>query len=86
MSDNQTKMNEATAPVSPRISDDEIRNCVQAEITEMEKYKWYLGERLKHDPLQDRSLNDIYCEWIEKYAADFRRYWERRKNGSAEKA
>jgi hypothetical protein len=45
----------------------------------MERYKWYLGVQLQHDPLQDRSLNEIYCEWIAKYAADFRKFWE--KNG-----
>ena len=46
----------------------------------MEKYKWYLGIQLQHDPLQDRSLNDIYCEWIDKYAADFRKFWEGNNN------
>ena len=48
---------------------------LEAEIQEMEKYKWCLGVQLQHDPLKDRSLNDIYCEWIDKYAADFRKFW-----------
>jgi hypothetical protein len=61
------------------ISEHEIKKTLEAEIQEMEKYKWYLGERLRHDPLQDRSLNDIYCEWIEKYASDFRRDWDKKK-------
>jgi hypothetical protein len=60
-------------------SADDIQRSLEAEIKEMEKYKWYLGERLQHDPLQDRSLNDIYCEWIEKYASDFRRDWEKNR-------
>jgi hypothetical protein len=61
------------------ISPQEIQRSLEAEIVEMEKYKWYLGEKLQHDPLQDRSLNDIYCEWIEKYASDFRRDWDKNK-------
>jgi hypothetical protein len=54
---------------------DDIRKSIEAEIREMEKYKWCLGVQLRHDPLQDRSLDDIYTEWIEKYAAQFRKEW-----------
>ena len=78
----QEETNRREAPLPNRMSDDEIRRCAEEEIREMEKYKWYLGIQLNHDPLQDRSLNDIYCEWIDKYAADFRKYWEKRKNES----
>jgi len=60
----------------PKAMDDDIRKSITEEILEMEKYKWYLGVQLQHDPLQDRSLNDIYCEWIDKYAADFRKLCE----------
>ena len=42
----------------------------------MEIHKWCLGVELHHDPLNDKSLNDIYCEWIKKYAAKFREEWE----------
>jgi hypothetical protein len=49
---------------------------LRAEIEEIEKYKWYLGERLGYDPLRDRSMNDICQEWIEKYAQAFRQHWE----------
>jgi hypothetical protein len=69
MSDNQA--NTGDAP-----SGEELRKSVEAELIEMEIYKWNLGVQLKHDPLQDRSLNDIYCEWIGKYAADFRNRWK----------
>lgn len=62
------------------ISPQEIRRSLEAEIKEMEKYKWYLGEKLQHDPLKDRSLNDIYCEWIDKYASDFRLDWDKNKH------
>jgi hypothetical protein len=66
-------------------SGDEIRKSLEAEIQEMEKYKWYLGEQIRHDPLKDRSLNDIYCEWVDKYAADFRKSWESKGNQDAAK-
>jgi len=68
-------MDENQANTAPS-SEEEIRKSVEAEIREMEKYKWNLGVQLQHDPLRDRSLNDIYCEWIDKYAADFRKFWE----------
>jgi hypothetical protein len=55
----------------------DIRQSLHAEIDEILKYKWYLGEKLGYDPLNDRSLNDICHEWIEKYAADFRQWWEK---------
>ena len=44
----------------------------------MERFKWFEGVKLGHDPLQDRTLNEIYMDWIEKYGADFRKYWEER--------
>ena len=80
MSDNQEKSEERSD--SDHSESDDIQRCIEAEICEMEKYKWCLGVHLQHDPLLDRSLNDIYCEWIDKYAADFRRDWENRKPGS----
>ncbi len=59
----------------------ELLESLRAEIEEIEKFKWCLGERLGHDPLLDRSMNDICQEWITKYAADFRKWWqEQRKN------
>jgi hypothetical protein len=76
MSENQGENSPAPIPSSDKPNDDEIRKSIEAEIKEMEKYKWCLGVELRHDPLQDRSLNDIYCEWIDKYAADFRRNWD----------
>lgn len=54
---------------------------IQAQIAEMEKFKWFMGEKLGHDPLKDRTLNEIYCEWIDKYGAEFRAWWERQKRG-----
>ncbi len=76
MSENQAQSEDIMIPSSPKTREEDTRKSIEAEIQEMEKYKWYLGVQLQHDPLQDRSLNDIYCEWIEKYAADFRKFWE----------
>jgi hypothetical protein len=81
MSDNLEKHEDHS--VSGQSEKDDIQRCIKAEIYEMEKYKWCLGVHLQHDPLIDRSLNEIYCEWIEKYAADFRRDWENRKPGES---
>jgi hypothetical protein len=60
----------------------DFENCIKAQIAEVEKYKWLLGEQIGHDPLQDKTLNEIYTEWIQKYAADYRKWWESRKNNS----
>ena len=61
------------------VSGKELEETLKAEIDEIEKYKWYLGERLGHDPLNDRSMNDICKEWIEKHALAFRQHWEQEK-------
>jgi hypothetical protein len=80
MSDNLASSDSCRDPLTDdMVMDDDIRDCIDAEIKEMEKYKWCLGVHLQHDPLIDRSLNDIYCEWIDKYAADFRKDWENKK-------
>jgi hypothetical protein len=60
-------------------SNAELLESLRAEIEEIEKFKWCLGERIGHDPLLDRSMNDICQEWISKYAAEFRRWWQKNK-------
>jgi hypothetical protein len=79
MTENASENVENPDSATRGMSAHEIQRSLEAEIREMEKYKWYLGEKLQHDPLQDRSLNDIYCEWIDKYASDFRRDWEKKE-------
>jgi len=81
MTENANGHVENTRSNSNEVSAHDIRRSLEAEIQEMEKYKWYLGEKLQHDPLNDRSLNDIYCEWIEKYATEFRRDWNMKNQG-----
>ena len=44
----------------------------KAQIEEIEKFIWCEGERRGHDPLCDCSKNDLYMEWIQKYAHEFR--------------
>jgi hypothetical protein len=79
MSDNLNPPKEFPTPTPDDRIGQDIRKCIDAEIMEMEKYKWCMGVHLQHDPLQDRSLNEIYCEWINKYAADFRKDWDKKK-------
>jgi hypothetical protein len=76
-------MNDPSCACSSSVTDQEMRACIAAEIDEIQRYKWYLGERLRHDPLLDRSMDDICKEWIDKYAAEFRKTWESRKSGAA---
>jgi hypothetical protein len=85
MSDSPDSLRESatSSPKDPAVNE-EIRRCLDAEVQEMEKYKWCLGVHLQHDPLLDRTLNEIYCEWIDKYAADFRKDWEKRKQQGPE--
>lgn len=83
--DEQQEKTGAEDPASQKPSGEEIQKSIEAEIREMEKYKWCLGVELRHDPLKDRSLNEIYCEWIDKYAAGFRRDWDKNKNGNNNK-
>jgi hypothetical protein len=53
-----------------------FKEFLYAQCKEIEKYKWYLGVQLHHDPLLDRTIEDIGCEWIQLFAADYRKYWE----------
>lgn len=59
----------------------ERRACARAQLEEIEKYRWYLGEQLGRDPLLDRTHNDICLEWIARHAAAFRAWWESGRGG-----
>jgi hypothetical protein len=82
MCENQLDKTQFERSSSLELNEEDFRRSVEAEIIEMEKYKWCLGVSLRHDPLQDRSLNDIYFEWIDKYASDFRKHWQNRSAAS----
>lgn len=58
---------------------DGLKECLKAQVEEIEKHKWNLGVELGRNPLEVRSLNDICREWIERYAASFRKWWDERK-------
>jgi hypothetical protein len=58
------------------VSGKDMEETMKAEIEEIEKYKWCLGERIGHDPLADRSMNEICKEWIQQYARSFRENWK----------
>ena len=85
MNEHQEPAAGSAEPDPQKSSEEEVRKSLEAEIQEMEKYKWNLGVHLQHDPLNDRSLNDIYCEWIDKYAAEFRKGWEEKDKEDSEK-
>lgn len=53
-----------------------LKRFLKDQKEEIEKYKWCLGIKLCHDPLNDKTLNEICFEWIKKYASEFRKTWE----------
>ncbi len=57
-----------------------LREFIKAELAEMEKFRWRLGKKIGHDPLNDRSLNEIYGEWIIKYSEAFKNWWTNNKS------
>lgn len=65
------------------IYDKEMQETMRAQIEEIEKFKWYLGERIGHDPLKDMSMNEICNEWIRKNAQTFREHREIAKRNKA---
>jgi len=48
---------------------------LDAQIDEMNKYKWCLGEQLHRDPLELYTLDEIFCMWIDQNAEVFRENW-----------
>ena len=53
----------------------DLPEFLQAQYEEVQKYKWYLGERLHRDPLQDRTFDEIYQEWYATYGKEYRKEW-----------
>lgn len=77
----QRSSDEGDACLEDALSEQELRESARAQLEEIARYQWYLGERLGRDPLLDRTREDIALEWIALYAADFRREWERIRRG-----
>lgn len=54
---------------------DDFCNYLDAQLRAIDEFKWELGVKLGHDPLNDYTINEIAFMWIELYAADFREKW-----------
>lgn len=68
-----------TNPVEEKCkAEEDFRKSLYAQLEEIMKYKWYLGEAMKRDPLECMSMDEICLQWIEKYAKQFREYWKSR--------
>lgn len=50
---------------------DQLKYYLEAQLTEIQKYKWIESERQHHDIGFDRAA----FEWIRLYGDDFRREW-----------
>ena len=58
----------------------DFKDFMESQRQEIEKYKWCLGEKLHHDPLLDKSYNEICNEWISNFSSKYRKEWEERIN------
>ena len=59
-----------------KMTPEDLKNFMKDQCLEIEKYKWNLGIKLSHDPLIDRSYNDICAEWISNFSIQYRQEWE----------
>jgi hypothetical protein len=50
---------------------DELKAYLDAQILEIQKYKWIESERQRHDIGFERAA----LEWISLYSDSFRHYW-----------
>ena len=48
---------------------------MEAQVEEIYKYKWILGEQMHRDPLDNFSMSDICSMWILNNANKFRMEW-----------
>ena len=62
--------------MSRKLTAAEMKEFLRSQCEEILKYKWCLGEKLHHDPLLDKTINDIGHEWIQLYAREYRKKWE----------
>lgn len=60
----------------------ELKDFMKDQCQEIEKYKWCLGVKLCHDPLLDKSYNDICDEWINNFSIQYRKEWEDKHKNS----
>lgn len=62
--------------MSRKLTSEEMKEFLRSQCEEILKYKWCLGEKLHHDPLLDKTINEIGHEWIQLYAREYRKKWE----------
>lgn len=58
-----------------------LKEYLNAQIEEVYKYKWCMGETMCKDPLEEFTLNDIFIMWVQENAIKFRQTWIQ-KHGS----
>ncbi len=52
-----------------------LKIYLDAQLEEIYKFKWILGEQMHSDPLNKYSMNDICLMWIATNATKFRVEW-----------
>jgi len=60
---------------SNEIKKERLSNFLVAQIEEIYKYKWILGEQMNYDPLCTYSMDDICIMWVLNNAKTFRLEW-----------
>jgi len=57
------------------IYEQRLKEYLNAQIEEVYKFKWCMGEEMHRDPLEEFTLNDIFIMWIHINASRFRVEW-----------
>ena len=57
------------------IKKERLHDFLVAQLEEIYRYKWFLGEEMHNDPLNEYSMNEICSMWITKNAKTFRTEW-----------
>ena len=57
------------------IKQNRLHDFLQAQLEEIYRYKWIMGEEMHNDPLTKYSMNEICSMWILNNAQAFRIEW-----------
>ena len=57
------------------IKKERLHDFLVAQIDEIYRYKWFMGEEIHYDPLYTYSMDDICMMWILNNAQTFRVEW-----------
>jgi hypothetical protein len=58
------------------LSEQDLRESALATWEEFLRHKWRMGVALGYDPEDDRSINELFADWIAQHASSFRQHWE----------